>query len=756
MADFIDGTYEIISVLGPTVAIDVKGASDNSGANVQVYTRNDSDAQKWSTFDDGTNGIQIACALSGRCLDVAGGKITSGTNVWQWENNDSRAQRWDIVPDGKTVIIGGTSYSTYVVKSHGTDFALDVSGGNVKPGTNVQIYAANGTDAQRWAFVPINILSAGGTYKIVSGVKENMVLDVSGASTANGANVMLHPSNGGSNQRWIAQKNDDGTLTFLGAGAKKALDDKGAGTKAGTNVQIWAPNYGTAQSWLAVRMGEMMIAGQTFPTYRLTVQAGMNLCLDVQGGSNKPGTNVRLWTANTSAAQRFAFVPASVFEPGLPTPAALSIGTNIGNNQTTVAMAFSCDWRNFQVRCRFRSRGAGGAFGSWSDYKSALDGQSGNEGWGDAWAPNFTFDNTTGDSKTVSIPIPDAYQVDGTIVMATEMQVEVRAHGSNWQGVTGYTVHGNAASKTFGLYWRPTAQVTAATLTGTGLLIRYTSDLEEGGCTVTVSAFGVSAMAKGLYGASGSVLIPAKQLKAIPSGTIPVTAWVARDLISNTTSASLAVADASNRTTLSITAEASDAGTYLLTIPTVSVSDTVQSFLIAQDTPVDTHEKSRDERNVIIEAISPLRTPVKALIWIFRTDGSWDAQTISLAPINNHAFCWTFDGGSCVLDLGHNENPTQEDTISRAAEDYEVISRPYHAYRLHKARERQLDVSGAVVTDMNKHGAWSDFDALLEAGHATFRNPRGEILPVVVTAISRPLEHPGWTEIKITQRQETR
>lgn len=756
MANVADGTYIILSAKNTAVAVEVAGASDASGANVRLWTRNDSDAQKWSVTNYGTAGAQIACALSGRCLEVANNKMATGTNVRQWEDNNSHAQRWDIVADGKTVTVGGKAYPTYVLKSQGTAFAMDVSGGNAQSGTNIQLYSANNTDAQRFIFIPIEVLSNGGTYKIVSAVAEDMVLDVQGASTANGANVMLHPSNDGSNQRWIAKRNDDNTLTFIGAGSQKALDDKGAGTKPGSNIQIYATNYSTAQSFLVQRLGSMTVAGQTVPTYRMEVQAGMNLNVDVQGGSSKPGTNVRLWTANTSPAQRFAFIPASAPVSTLPTPAGLSIGSWAGNNKTAVTLTFICDYAAFQARCRFRSRKAGGSMGSWSSWKSASDGLGGNEGWGDAWTATFDLDATIGDRKTATVPIPEAYRLDGSTVVATDMQIEVRSHASNWQGVSGYSVHGASVSATFNLVWRPTVTVTAAELTGTGLRIRYTSDLKDGGCTVTVGAMGASETIKGLYGGSGSVIIPAAKLKTIPSGKITCTAKLTRDIASPTASAGLTVTNSSGHQNLTIQKTESAYGTHLITVPAVSTTDKVQAFITAGKTPVASHEKSRSNAKITIEAISPLRSAVSALVWISRNDGSWDVQALTLAAIDAHAFCWVYDGGACVLDFGKGEAPSQEDGISRGVEDYEVIGRAYHSYRLRKAQERSLSVSGAVVKAMPGHGTLATFSELLVAGHATFRNPRGEILPVVITAISQPLAHDDWTEIKVTQYQETR
>lgn len=758
MANINDGTYIILSAKNTSVAIEVIGASDASGANIRLWARNDSDAQKWSTTNYGSAGVQISCALSGRCMEVANNKIQNGTNIRQWEDNDSHAQRWDVVADGQTVTVGGKEYPTYVIKSHGTAFAVDVSGGNAQAGTNIQLYIANGTDAQRWAFIPIETFTNGGTYKIVSAVAEDMVLDVQGASIANGANVMLYPSNVGSNQCWITQKNDDGTITIIGAGSKKALDDKGAGTKPGSNIQIYAPNYGTAQSFLAERLGAMTVAGQIVPTFRLRIQAGSNLALDVQGGSNKPGTNVRLWAANASPAQRFAFVPTTSPADTLPTPAGLSIDSLAGNNKTNVKLSFICDWSNFQARCRFRSRKAGGAMGTWSSWKSATDGLAGNEGWGDAWQATFALDQTIGDTKTATVPIPEDYRIDGTTIVATDMQIEIRSHAGNWQGISGYSVHGASASQTFSLAWRPTVNLDMAKLCGDGLRIYYTSDLADGGCTVTASAYGVTATEKGKWGASGHVLIPCEKLPIVPKKeeTTKCSVQITRDFPSEPLIAEKMIAGEAGEVAVSANVSQTDYGTHLLNVGTASADDTVKIFIASKNGVVSSYEKSRDDTSRIFEALSPLHTNITALIWQTQSDGKWRAGTVTLPPVSDHAYSWIYDGGACVLDFGKGEAPSQEDGISRGVEDYEVVSRAYHSYRLHKAKERQLNVSGAVVTTLPKHGSWEAFDALLAAGHAIFRNPRGEIIPVVVTAISRPVAHPGWTEIKVTQRQETR
>lgn len=763
----VDGIYEILCAADPTKSIDCCGASEQLGANIWLYDRNHSAAQYFSitNYDDG---VQIVCTLSGRAVDVSGGSFTDGANVQQWEDNDSRAQRWDIEADGKTVTVSGTSYPSYVIKSHGTSFALDVSGGSAKSGTNIQIYTANSTDAQRWIFIPIPYFNQAGTYKILSALDVNMCLDVSGGSVASGANVQIWTDNATGAQGWLTKINDDQTLSLINAKSLKALDDFG-GLSDG-NAQIYAPNGSAAQRFFVKRVGRITYEGQTVPTYSIQVQSGDG-ALDVAGGSKSTGTNVRFYTANGTDAQCWALIPEAVYKDwgtGLNTPAFLNSGTNVGNGRTTAQFKFICSWSKFQIRARFRVKQVNAnSYSDWSIWKSAYDGLGGNAGWGDAWAPNITFSSTDEDVKTFEVPIPDEYQVDGRLNIALDCEVEMRAFQSETvKDSTGASYplyyHGAPAAFTKSYYWKPTAQVASAQLSGAGLLIGYTSDLKSGGCTVEVWYGSITEKATGKYGGSGQVLIPAEKLTSIPSGSITCYVRVASsaNMQSDIASGTVTVTDAANRATVTITQGQSDYGTHLLTIAGIRPEKNADDHIILRLTygsqTVAASVRQTTSAATVYEAVSPLDTSLTALIWMTKADGTWDVQQLTLNPISNHACCWTFEGGGAVLDYGLSSQISQEDSVERDAETYKIIGRDYEAYRFKKTKTRDLSVTGVIVNSIKDHGTYEQFVALLNAGHATYRNKRGEILPVAVTAISKPLVHPDYVEIKVTQHEESR
>lgn len=152
-----EGTYAIVSGNGSHKALDVSGASKSNGANVQIYDENGTDAQHWQlTYNrDKTSKYYGMARLvnvnSGKALDVYSAIAKSGTNVQQYTANDSTAQWWQLVQDAKA-----TGRSGYLLRSALLgDFVLDVNGGGLANGTNVQIWASNGSAAQRFTFVAL-------------------------------------------------------------------------------------------------------------------------------------------------------------------------------------------------------------------------------------------------------------------------------------------------------------------------------------------------------------------------------------------------------------------------------------------------------------------------------------------------------------------------------------------------------------------------------------------------------------------------
>ncbi|WP_030757929.1 ricin-type beta-trefoil lectin domain protein [Streptomyces griseus] len=120
--------------------------------------------------------------LAGKCLDVAGASDADGTAVQLYACNGTAAQRWTLAADGSVRALGK---------------CLDATGGAVADGTKVQLYACNGTGAQRWRYDAV-------THDVVN-TAANKCLDVTGNSSADGTRAQIWTCTGGANQKWTHQ-----------------------------------------------------------------------------------------------------------------------------------------------------------------------------------------------------------------------------------------------------------------------------------------------------------------------------------------------------------------------------------------------------------------------------------------------------------------------------------------------------------------------------------------------------------------------
>jgi uncharacterized repeat protein (TIGR02543 family) len=280
--------YTVKSGVNASNAIDIAGASTKGGANAQVWSDNETPAQRflvqYHAVQSGKGYYTFKNVLSGKVLDVAGGSKASGANVQQYESNGSKAQQWVLVDAGNGL---------YAITNVGSGMPLDVAGASSASGANLQQYKANGTSAQKFRLDSCQTASDEDV-SIVSSVKGSPVLDVAGASKSAGANVQIWTSNGTKAQHFaLAYDAATGYYSITNAGSGLVLDVAGAGSAPGTNVWQYTSNGSLAQRWSLVK-----VAGG-YEIY----SACNGLVLDVAGASSKAGTNVQVYEPNHTAAQ---------------------------------------------------------------------------------------------------------------------------------------------------------------------------------------------------------------------------------------------------------------------------------------------------------------------------------------------------------------------------------------------------------------------------------------------------------------------
>ncbi|MDD6279844.1 MAG: RICIN domain-containing protein [Oscillospiraceae bacterium] len=93
-----DGYYYILSNLGDGAAyyLDIDYGKSENGTNIGIYTNTNSDAQlfKFVENDDGTYKIVTKVSEDKSAVEVAGASEESGANVQEWELNGADCQNW--------------------------------------------------------------------------------------------------------------------------------------------------------------------------------------------------------------------------------------------------------------------------------------------------------------------------------------------------------------------------------------------------------------------------------------------------------------------------------------------------------------------------------------------------------------------------------------------------------------------------------------------------------------------------------------
>lgn len=144
-------------------------------------------------------------------------------------------------------------------------------------------------------------ITLGDYYYIASAIDTNQVLDVSGGSHHDGANIQLYQRNGTDAQLFKFVKSGDGYYSIINKGSGKALDVQGGRTESGTNVQLYTQNNTQAQQWkLYYAYGS---------NENVSIMARCGKFLDACGGNTSNGTNIWIYDGNNTAAQAFKLIP---------------------------------------------------------------------------------------------------------------------------------------------------------------------------------------------------------------------------------------------------------------------------------------------------------------------------------------------------------------------------------------------------------------------------------------------------------------
>lgn len=155
-----DGTYYIKNK-DIKYSIDISNGSLYSGANVQLNLLKRTNMQKWIITHDSMGYVSFKNMGTGMYLTANGN--TKESNIIQQTNSNDYNQKWIIMFD--------KNQNIKIVSALNSKLVVDVLYGNIKDGSNIQLYDSNNTNAQKWVFEYVNTNSTSDLCKLWVQVK---------------------------------------------------------------------------------------------------------------------------------------------------------------------------------------------------------------------------------------------------------------------------------------------------------------------------------------------------------------------------------------------------------------------------------------------------------------------------------------------------------------------------------------------------------------------------------------------------------
>lgn len=269
-----DGTYRLNCVQDSTMSVDIPAGAVAEGTNVSIWSANESNAQKFYFAGQDNGSYVITAECSGKALTAQ--EAQSGANVLLEDYADSVTQKW---------ILLKTDNETYKLKSEAADVYLDVFGGFMENGNNIQVWENSGSQAQEFYLEKTEAEQTigNGYFVLASSLDDGKHLDLYRGAYGNGINIGLWDGNTSNAQKFAVEYAGNGSYVITSLATGMRLDVNGASKEAGANIQQWSANESLAQRW------KIQSAGNGY----YTIQAECSgLYMSIEGGEAVSGANV--------------------------------------------------------------------------------------------------------------------------------------------------------------------------------------------------------------------------------------------------------------------------------------------------------------------------------------------------------------------------------------------------------------------------------------------------------------------------------
>jgi hypothetical protein len=273
-------------------------AAESSG-NAALYGGNNALDQLWHFERNSDGSYRLTNAANGKCLDLASGKDANGTNIQTYAKNNSNAQKWCIYQRAD-----GTYY--LMPKSSATR-VLDIANNKTSDGTNIRLYASNDSEAQKLTIVKASSASAANVNLGDSFVATLKHLASGKVVTESSGNAVIQANKSYKDQGWQFTRNSDGSYLITSLADGKALDLANGKDANGTNIRVYTKNNSKAQRFYI----RTQYSAATGYTYYLMPASSATRVMDVKGNGSADNTNIQLYAKNNSKAQQFIINKAS-------------------------------------------------------------------------------------------------------------------------------------------------------------------------------------------------------------------------------------------------------------------------------------------------------------------------------------------------------------------------------------------------------------------------------------------------------------
>lgn len=278
--------------------LSVADENRNSGANaVMKEFQNGAIWQRWTLIPYGNGIFGIKSVFNGLMLDLKNGSTNVGNNIWLYSRNDTAAQKYYFYKAAENTEIKDGVYT--IASGLDKNKVVDQSSAGMYDEANIQLYQANGTNAQKWIIQKIS----GNVFRIYS-ANSGKVMDVANGSKNSGANIWNYSNNNTNAQKWIIRNFGDGSVYFTSLLSGKVMDVAGARTANGTNIWVYDSNGTKAQKFYLLSTTYHPIEDGA---YIIGNSGNRNMVIDVNNANRRVAVNVQLYTSNGTAAQKFKF-----------------------------------------------------------------------------------------------------------------------------------------------------------------------------------------------------------------------------------------------------------------------------------------------------------------------------------------------------------------------------------------------------------------------------------------------------------------